>query len=39
MTALLFREDTYLQHCEGVVIGHTDEGAMVVDQTVFRPER
>ena len=37
MTALLFREDAYLQHCDGVVLGHTDEGAIVVDRTVFYP--
>lgn len=37
MTALLFRDDAYLQQCSGVVIGHTDEGAIVVDQTVFYP--
>lgn len=37
MTDLLFRADAYLRHCDAVVIGHTDEGAIVVDQTVFYP--
>lgn len=37
MTELLFRQDTYLRHCESVVSGHTDEGAIVVDRTVFYP--
>ena len=37
MTLLLFRDDTYLRHCAGLVTGHTDEGAIVVDQTVFYP--
>ena len=37
MTLLLFREDAYLRQCVGLVSGHTDEGAIVVDQTVFYP--
>ena len=37
MTRLLFREDAYLRQCVGLVSGHTDEGAIVVDQTVFYP--
>ena len=37
MTVLLFRQDPYLRHCEGLVVGHTDEGAIIVDQTVFYP--
>ena len=37
MTQLLFRPDAYLRHCDSVVSAHTDEGAIVVDQTVFYP--
>ncbi len=37
MTQLLFRPDAYLRQCDSVVTGHTDEGAIVVDQTVFYP--
>jgi misacylated tRNA(Ala) deacylase len=37
MTVPLFRQDPYLRQCEGLVSGHTDEGAIVVDQTVFYP--
>ncbi len=37
MTLPLFRQDPYLRQCEGRVSGHTDEGAIVVDQTVFYP--
>jgi misacylated tRNA(Ala) deacylase len=37
MTLPLFREDPYLRHCEAVVIGHTPEGAIVVDRSVFYP--
>jgi misacylated tRNA(Ala) deacylase len=37
MTVPLFRQDPYLRQCEGRVSGHTDEGAIVVDQTVFYP--
>ena len=37
MTVCLFRQDPYLRFCEGVVIGHTDEGAIIVDQSVFYP--
>ena len=37
MTLPLFRQDPYLRQCDGLVIGHTEEGAIVVDQTVFYP--
>jgi misacylated tRNA(Ala) deacylase len=37
MTVPLFRQDAYLRQCEAVVVGHTDEGAIVVDQSVFYP--
>ena len=37
MTVLLFRHDPYLRQCEAMVVGHTDEGAIVVDQSVFYP--
>lgn len=37
MTVFLFREDAYLQHCDALVVDHTDEGAIVVDQSVFYP--
>lgn len=37
MTVLLFRHDPYLRQCEALVVGHTDEGAIVVDQSVFYP--
>lgn len=37
MTVLLFRQDAYLRHCESLVSGHTDEGAILVDKTVFYP--
>lgn len=35
MTALLFRDDAYLQQTESVVTGHTPEGGILVDRTVF----
>lgn len=37
MTLPLFRQDAYLRHCDGLVVGHTDEGAIVIDQSVFYP--
>lgn len=37
MTLPLFRQDAYLRQCDGVVVGHTPEGAIVVDQSVFYP--
>ncbi|WP_438956811.1 alanyl-tRNA editing protein [Cognatiyoonia sp.] len=37
MTKLLFHEDAYLRECDGTVTAHTDEGGIIVDQTVFYP--
>lgn len=37
MTKTLFRDDAYLQDCTGVVLAHTDEGGLILDQTVFYP--
>lgn len=36
-TLLLFRDDAYLQEAEAKVIGHTPEGGILIDQTVFYP--
>lgn len=36
-TAPLFRADAYLRECTGRVIGHTAEGGIVLDQTIFYP--
>lgn len=35
MTDLLFRDDAYLKSAEGIVIAHTPEGGIVVDQSLF----
>ena len=35
MTKLLFREDAYLSEAEALVTGHTPEGGIILDQTVF----
>jgi misacylated tRNA(Ala) deacylase len=35
MTELLFRDDAYLTECAALVTGHTPEGGIVVDRTVF----
>ncbi len=35
MTHPLFRDDAYLREAEARVIGHTPEGGIVVDQSVF----
>lgn len=37
MTRLLFREDAYLREATGVVTALTDEGGIVLDQTIFYP--
>ena len=37
MTQALFRTDAYLRDCEGVVTGHTEEGGLILDQTIFYP--
>ena len=34
-TDLLFRADAYLRECDSTVIGHTPEGGILVDRTVF----
>lgn len=36
-TDLLFREDAYLRSASAVVTGHTAEGGLLLDQTVFYP--
>lgn len=36
-TKLLFREDAYQREAAGVVTGHTPEGGIVLDATVFYP--
>ncbi|EEW23727.1 alanyl-tRNA editing protein [Rhodobacter ferrooxidans] len=35
MTRLLFRDDPYLQQAEAQVIGHTAEGGIVLDASIF----
>ena len=37
MTELLFRADAYLAECEARVTGHTPEGGIIVDRSVFYP--
>ncbi len=37
MTELLFRADAYLQEAKAIVIGHTPEGGIVLDVSVFYP--
>lgn len=37
MTTALFRDDAYLARAEAVVLGHTPEGGIVLDRTVFYP--
>lgn len=37
MTDLLFRDDAYLAECEARVTGHTPEGGIIVDRSVFYP--
>ncbi len=37
MSELLFRSDPYLRDAAGVVTGLTDEGGIVLDQTIFYP--
>lgn len=34
-TDCLFREDSYLQSCEAHVVGVSDQGAVILDRTVF----
>ncbi|WP_299686395.1 alanyl-tRNA editing protein [uncultured Tateyamaria sp.] len=37
MTHMLFRDDAYARDAVATVIGHTDEGGIILDQTVFYP--
>ncbi|WP_323768598.1 alanyl-tRNA editing protein [Marinovum sp.] len=37
MTRLLFREDPYLREARAQVTGHTPEGGIILDRTVFYP--
>ena len=37
MTHMLFREDAYARDASATVIGHTDEGGIILDQTLFYP--
>ncbi len=37
MTELLFRDDPYLQEAAARVLGHTPEGGILVDRSVFYP--
>lgn len=37
MSELLFRKDAYLRQATGVVTGHTPEGGIILDQTLFYP--
>ena len=37
MTDLLFREEPYLRETTGVVTGHTPEGGVILDGTIFYP--
>lgn len=34
-TALLFRDDAYLRRAEALVLGHTPEGGILIDRSVF----
>ncbi|OYX44218.1 MAG: Ala-tRNA(Pro) hydrolase [Rhodobacterales bacterium 32-67-9] len=37
MTALLFRDDPYLREAEARVAGHTDEGGIILEASLFYP--
>ena len=37
MTAMMFRSDPYLREAAAKVQGHTDEGGIVLDQSIFYP--
>ena len=37
MTHMLFRDDAYARDASATVIGHTDEGGIILDQTLFYP--
>ena len=38
MTKMLFRDDAYMREAQAKVIGHTTEGGVVLDATVFYPK-
>lgn len=38
MTAMLFRDDTYLQEATGQVVAYTAEGGLVLDTSLFYPQ-
>jgi misacylated tRNA(Ala) deacylase len=37
VTDLVFRQDAYIQQIDSVVTGHTPEGGILIDKTVFYP--
>ena len=37
MTALLFLDDAYLTEADGTVTGHTDDGGVILDRSLFYP--
>ena len=37
MSRPLFREDSYLRQATGQVIGHTEEGGLILDRSLFYP--
>ena len=37
MTHMLFRDDAYVRDAAATVVGHTDEGGIILDQTLFYP--
>ena len=37
MTALLFRDDAYLESCEARIVAVTGDGGIVLDRTIFYP--
>mgnify|MGYP006076474055 CR=1 FL=1 len=38
MTRMLFREDAYMREAKAKVIGHTMEGGVILDATIFYPK-
>ncbi|NKW71536.1 alanyl-tRNA editing protein [Rhodobacteraceae bacterium R_SAG10] len=37
MSVMLFREDAYLRQTPAIVVGHTDEGGLILDRCLFYP--
>ncbi len=37
MTDLLFRQDSYIREATGLVVGHTPEGGIILDSSLFYP--